>query len=123
MKPNLSYVLALSLFVFASGTTPLAAQTMPAHTHANSQVPAKIGLEAPFGYPSAGTPERVLEVVAGKTKSLRVQRLETVRIVDGERSVTWTFDTLGLPMIPLSTLLPGAADIKIYVEENPMYAH
>lgn len=123
MKPNLSYVLALSFFVLASGSTPLVAQTMATDTQANLQVPPKIGLEAPYGYPSAGTPERVLKVVTGKTRSLRVQRLETVRIVEGERSITWTFDTLGLPLIPLSKLLPGAADITIYVEENPMYAN
>lgn len=123
MKRNRSYVIALSIFVFASGSAPLVAQTLPTGTQGDSQSPAKIGLEAPYGYQSAGAPDRVVEVVAGKTKSLRVQRLETVRFIAGERSITWTFDTLHLPSIPLSKILPGAEDIIIYVDENPMYAH
>lgn len=123
MKPNLSYVFALSFFVFASTSAPLAAQAMPAAKDGNSQVQPRVGHEAPHGYESAGTPDRAIKLGTGKTRSVRVHRLETVRIVDGERSITWTFDTLGLPLIPLSKLLPGAADITIYVEENPMYAN
>ena len=81
------------------------------------------GLEAPFGYATKAAPDRVIEVVAGKTKAINVTRLETVRIVDGPRSVTWTFDTLGVPLIPLAAILPNATKVLIYVEENPMYAN
>lgn len=122
MKSNLFAVLALSFLALTGSSASFAAAPEADSTTARPQVPTKTSLHSPHGYPSTGTPDRVIEVVAGKTKSLRVQRLETLRIVDGPRDVTWTFDTLHLPVIPLNAILPGAASVKIYVEENPMYA-
>lgn len=108
----------------------LACVLVPSGAQANAgQVPieittkAKTGMDAPFGYPSIGVPERVITVMPGKPRSIYVKRLETVQIVDGPRSVTWTFDTLGMPNIPLADILPNATNVMIYVEENPMYAN
>ena len=84
---------------------------------------AKTGMDVPFGYPSNGVPERVITVMPGKPRSIHVERLETVRIVDGPRSVTWTFDTLGMPNFPLADILPNATKVMIYVKENSMYAN
>lgn len=108
----------------------LVSVSIPIDSHANAgQVSEKIAAEAqtgqgaPSGYLSKVAPERVVTVVPGKTKSILVKRLETVRIVDGPRSVNWTFDTLGLPRIPLTEILPAATKVIIYVEENEMYAN
>lgn len=101
---------------------------VPFDSNANEQqlsaeIAAKRGRDTPFGYSSSAAPERVILVVAGKTRSILVKRLETVRIVDGSRSVTWTFDTLGLPLLALPDILPGATKVVINVEEHPMYAN
>lgn len=79
-------------------------------------------IAAPFGYATNVAPERVITVVRGKTKHINVTRLETVRIIDGDSSVTWTFDTLGLPSFSLEKILPGSTGITVYVDENPMYS-
>ncbi len=119
MKTHINFVCAVLL----------ACMFVPLDSRANEGVPvgsateAKSGRAAPFGYSSSAVPDRIITIVAGKTRSIHVKRLETVRIVDGSRSVTWTFDTLGVLPIPLANILPDASKVMIYVEESPMYAN
>lgn len=77
--------------------------------------------ETPFGHASTAAPERVVNVVRGKTRYVNVKRLETVRITDGVSTVTWTFDTRGLPTFPLAKILPGSSGVTVYVDESPIY--
>jgi len=120
MKTHIKSVFAVLL---ACVLMPFGAQANAGQVPAEIATEAKPGREAPFGYSSNTAPERVITVVPGKPRSIQVKRLETVRIVDGPRSVTWTFDTLGVPVIPLADILPDATKVMIYVEENPMYAN
>ena len=75
---------------------------------------------APYGYASTGTPERVVDL-GGGGKYLNVTRLETIQIKKDENSVTWTFDTLGLPSFSLAKVIPWASGVTVYVEESLMY--
>ena len=120
MKTHINFVYAVLL---ACMFVPLDSRANEGAVPTGSATEAKTGLAAPFGYSSNAAPDRVITIVAGKTRSIHVERLETIRIVDGPRSVTWTFDTLGVPRIPLENILPDASKVTIYVEENPMYAN
>ena len=120
MKTHINTVFAALL---ACVLVPLGAQANSGQVTAEIATKAKTGMDVPFGYPSNGAPERVITVMPGKPRSIHVERLETVRIVDGPRSVTWTFDTLGMPNIPLADILPNATKVMIYVKENSMYAN
>lgn len=75
---------------------------------------------APYGYASTGTPERVVDL-GGGSKYLNVTRLETIQIKKDDNSVTWTFDTLGLPSFSLAKVIPWASGVTVYVEESLMY--
>lgn len=120
MKTHINFVFAA---LIACMFVPLDSWANEGGAPAGSATEAKTGRAAPFGYSSNAAPDRVITIVAGKTRSIHVKRLETVRIVDGPRSVTWTFDTLGLLPIPLANILPDASKVMIYVEESPMYAY
>ena len=120
MKTYINYVFAALL---ACVLVPFGAVANAGQVPAEITAKAKTGIVAPFGYPSNGAPERVITVMPGKPRPIHVERLETVRIVDGPRSVTWTFDTLGMPNIPLADILPNATKVMIYVKENSMYAN
>lgn len=120
MKTHINFVSAVLL---ACMFVPLDSRANEGDIPAGSAAEAKTGRAAPFGYAANAAPDRVITIVAGKTRSIHVTRLETVRIVDGSRSVTWTFDTLGVAPIPLANILADASKVMIYVEENPMYAN
>lgn len=80
--------------------------------------------DSPLGYVAApGTPAEEITIVAGKTRHIKVVRLETYRIAYGSSIVVWTFDTFGLPTFPLSKILLGSSDVTVHVSENPMYAN
>lgn len=120
MKTHINFVCAvLVACIFVS----LDSRANEGGVPAGSATEVKTARGAPFGYSSNAAPDRVITIVAGKTRSIHVKRLETVRIVDGPRSVTWTFDTFGLPQIPLASILLNATHVTIYVEESPMYAN
>ncbi|MBZ2209796.1 CzcE family metal-binding protein [Massilia soli] len=117
----LSFLACLSISqtaAHASERNDRGAPTNQADERANRQHP----IAAPFGYATNATPERVITVVRGKTRHINVTRLESVRIIDGDSSVTWMFDTLGLPSFSLEKILPGSTGITVYVDENPMYS-
>jgi len=118
-----TYINTVFAALLACVLMPLGAQANTGQVPAEIATKAKTGMDAPFGYPSNGAPERVITVMPGKPRSIHVDRLETVRIVDGPRSVTWTFDTLGMPNFPLAAILPNATKVMIYVKENSMYAN
>ncbi|MGI4843726.1 MAG: CzcE family metal-binding protein [Janthinobacterium lividum] len=120
MKTHINF---LSAVLLACMFIPLDSQASEGGIPARSVAEAKTGRAAPFGYAANAAPDRVITIVEGKTRSIHVKRLETVRIVDGSRSVTWTFDTLGVTPISLANILPNATNVTIYVEESPMYAH
>ena len=77
--------------------------------------------DSPSGHATSAPAERTIQIEPGKPANLVVKRFETIRITDGKQSVTWTFDTLGTPVIALDKVLPGAEG-KIYVNESPLYA-
>jgi hypothetical protein len=83
--------------------------------------PAAGAVDAPWGHASMAAPSRVVVLQAGKAKDIAVHRYETIRITDGVTTITWTFDTLGTPSIPLEKIFPGAMG-TIYVSESPNYA-
>lgn len=79
---------------------------------------------SPLGYlaaPNAAAKE--ITILAGKTRHIRVERLETYRIVDGSSTLLWTFDTFGLASFPLSKILPGSSNVIVHVDESSMYAN
>ncbi len=110
MKTHINFVCAVLL---ACMFVPLDSRANEGGVPVGSATEAKSGRAAPFGYSSSAVPDRIITIVAGKTRSIHVKRLETVRIVDGSRSVTWTFDTLGVLPIPLANILPDASKVMI----------
>ena len=75
---------------------------------------------APFGYAATKNADREVSLPSGG-KYLNVTRLETLKLnVDG-KSVVWTFDTLGTAAFPLSTIVPEADGITVYLTENHFY--
>ena len=78
--------------------------------------------DTPLGHPSMAVPDRIVQLSADKQVSIHVKRFETIRFTDGETTVTWTFDTLGTPVIPLDKIFPTAMG-TIYVEESTWYSY
>ena len=77
---------------------------------------------AAYGYTSNATPSRTITVNAS-TRHINVTRLETVALKVGDnKTVTWTFDTLGKNSFPLSKVVPGADQVTVYLEESPLYS-
>lgn len=75
---------------------------------------------ARYGYASLATAERSI-TIDNQTRHINVVRMETIAIRVGEKTVTWTFDTLGTSSFPLSEIIPGTEQVTVYVDENPMY--
>ena len=75
---------------------------------------------ARYGYTSLAKAERSI-TIDGQTRHINVVRMETIAIRVGEKTVTWTFDTLGTASFPLSKIIPGTDQVTVYVDENPMY--
>lgn len=86
-------------------------------------VPSFAAPANPHGHaaPMHAVPDRVVMIMAGKSANIAVKRLETIRITDGTKTVTWTFDTVGTASIALDKIFPGAMG-TIYVDESPYYA-
>lgn len=82
--------------------------------------PAERQIGTPYGYAVTGGAGRVVNIDAN-TRYLNVVRLETVQINVGGKSVIWMFDTLGSRSFPLDKIVPGAANVTVYVDENPNY--
>lgn len=110
--------------VNASTTSAADASTSQAPAATKVRTNKEVREDSPLGYVAApGTAAEEITIVAGKTRHIKVVRLETYRIVDGSSIVVWTFDTFGLPTFPLSKILPGSSDVTVHVGENPMYAN
>ena len=75
---------------------------------------------ATYGYASNAAPSRTVTVNAD-TSYVNVTRLETVALKIGDKTVNWTFDTLGTNSFPLSKVVPGADKVTVYLEESPLY--
>ncbi len=78
---------------------------------------------APLGTPAQGAlTARVVRLGPG-SKYLNVYRDEIVTIVNGEKSFTWKFDTLGEPSFELAKIAPrdfGADQVQVYVSLDPI---
>lgn len=118
---TMSFLASVSLYQPSAQGAQIGEQQAAKQDEMKLEQKAQTG--TPFGYASNAAPDRVVTIVRGKTKYLNVKRLETLRITDGVSTVTWTFDTLGLPIFPLAEILPGASGVTVYVDENPMYTH
>ena len=113
----LSCVITAALVI---SSTASAAESPSSKVRTNKEVRE----DSPLGYVAApGTAAEEITIVAGKTRHIKVVRLETYRLVYGSSIVVWTFDTFGLPTFPLSKILPGASEVTVHVAENPMYAN
>lgn len=75
---------------------------------------------ATYGYAGNATPSRTVTVNAD-TRYINVTRLETVAVKVGDKTVNWTFDTLGTNSFPLSKVVSGADKVTLYLEESPLY--
>ena len=75
---------------------------------------------AAYGYTSNATPSRTITVNAS-TRHINVTRLETVALKVGDKTVNWTFDTLGTNSFPLSKVVQGGDKVTVYLEESPLY--
>ena len=60
-------------------------------------------------------------IVNADTRYINVTRLETVALKVGDKTVNWTFDTLGTNSFPLSKVVQGADKVTVYLEESPLY--
>lgn len=89
------------------------------HVQASSSQPSERQL-ARYGYASSATPVRGV-IVDKDTPHINVVRLETVAIRVADKTVNWTFDTLGTASFPLSKIIPGVEGVTVYVTESPMY--
>ena len=71
-----------------------------------------------LGTPAQGAlTARVINLGTG-SEYLNVNRGEFVTIVNGEKTFTWKFDTLGTPSFELAKIAPpdfGASAIRVYV--------
>lgn len=74
-----------------------------------------------YGYAVHTGAERTV-TIGPTTRYLNVKRLEAVRINVAGRSIIWVFDTRGLPTIPLSSIIPEAGNVLIFVDETTAYA-
>lgn len=110
--------------VISSTTTAAEANSSQAPAATKVRTNKEVRDDSPLGYVAApGTAAEEITIVAGKTRHIKVVRLETYRIVYGSSIVVWTFDTFGLPTFPLSKIFPGSSDVTVHVSENPMYAN
>mgnify|MGYP000091253527 CR=1 FL=1 len=115
---------AAAALVISSTTMAADASSSQAPAAAKARTHKEVREDSPLGYVAApGTAAEEINIVAGKTRHIKVVRLETYRIVDGSTVVVWTFDTFGLPTFPLSKILPSSIDVTVHVSENPMYAN
>jgi len=89
------------------------------HVQERASSPAERELAA-YGYITNANPSRTLTVDSG-TRHIKVTRLETVALKVGDRTVNWTADTLGTNSFPLSKVVPGADEVTVHIEENPLY--
>ncbi len=125
MKRKTSIV--ISFLTLAFGCQPVAfamdsTASQPAKEN-NIKTNKDVRSESPFGYETTTPPERIIKIVPGKTRSIRVTRLEAVRISDGTVEVKWMFDTFGLPSFPLAMLHPNWTGITVHMDESPFYSH
>ncbi|MES2323881.1 MAG: CzcE family metal-binding protein [Pseudomonadota bacterium] len=111
-------------FVISSTTSAADASSSQAPAANKVRTNKEVREDSPLGYVAApGTAAEEIIILAGKTRHIKVVRLETYRIVNGSAVVVWTFDTFGLPTFPLSKILSGSSDVTVHVGENPMYAN
>ena len=89
------------------------------HVQARASSPTEREL-ATYGYASNATPSRTV-IVNADTRYINVTRLETVALKVGDKTVNWTFDTLGTNSFPLSKVVQGGDKVTVYLEESPLY--
>lgn len=84
-------------------------------------VKAARAANAPLGVSAQGMQaDRVVKINA-KTKYVNVIRGTVVSIVNGDKTFTWKYDTLGTPRIELAKIAPadfGAGKVMVYVSDE-----
>lgn len=109
MKTRVSKMLYGVVVVAALGTVSTAYADHPA-------VPGELGTAV-----HKGGADRDILVNPG-TRTLSVNKNETVRFIVGGKSFMWKFDTLGTPVIDLDRLAPqgalGGQSVRVYVSEE-----
>lgn len=126
MKSTLTRtVVATALITVASGAFAHEDYSEGGTTHWLEHVQSTTGQPserqlARYGYASSAAPVRGV-AVDKDTRHINVVRLETITIRVADKSVDWTFDTLGTASFPLSKIIPGVEGVTVYVAENPTY--
>lgn len=124
MKRKISVVISFLTLAFSYQPVAFAMESpAPQAKESSFKTNKDVRSESPFGYETIAPPERIVKIVPGKTRSIKVTRLEAIMITDGTVSVTWMFDTLGLPSFPLARLHPSWTGIAIHTDESPFYSH
>lgn len=78
----------------------------------------------PNGMPADSAAATREVAIDSTTKYVNASQGDTIRFVSEGKSFTWNFDTLGLGPIALKDIAPpdfGGADVKIYLNTNPLY--
>ena len=89
---------------------------------ASGQALAATSSMSPYGSMASASPARTIEIGNG-TRHITVTRFETVALRANGHDTNWTFDTLNTRSFPLSSIVPGADGITVYVKESPLYTH
>ena len=110
-------VLATSAAAFAHPDTTESGNHWLDHLTISQPTPEQL---APLGYEVNGPAAREVDLGSGK-QHLNVVAGETVRFVQGDKQMTWRFDTLGSPTFQLSEAIPGAPQVEVHVAPNPLY--
>jgi hypothetical protein len=83
---------------------------------------ASTGSASPHGSMTSAAPFRAIDIGNG-TRHINVTRFETVALRSNGHDTNWTFDTLNTRSFPLSSIVPGADGVTVYVMESPLYIH
>lgn len=110
-------ILASSAAAFAHPDTTEPGNHWLDHLTIGQPTPAQL---APLGYEVKAPASRAIDLASGK-QHLNVVAGETVRFVQGDKNVTWRFDTLGSPTFQLSEAIAGAPQVEVHVAPNPLY--
>ena len=73
-----------------------------------------------YGHVAKAPSSRSIEITP-QTRHINVTQLETITFKLGDKRVNWTFDTLNTQAFPLSSIVPGAGEVTVYVAPSPLW--
>ena len=73
-----------------------------------------------YGHVAKAPSSRSIEITP-QTRHINVTQLETITFKLGDKRVNWTFDTWNTQAFPLSSIVPGAGEVTVYVAPSPLW--